>query len=209
MKTILVAAQKGGVGKTTLVTNLAAALPGRTAIVDVDPQGSAFDWAELRKRNFGGNLDAIRATAAEVGKWKAAAARNRTDWLLIDSVGTSDAVLIEAARVADMILIPTKVNSLDVTALRNTLRLLRAFNIPQPVVINCVKSVFGFQFHETRATNAIQAFGGTLANVRLSDLVAFPDAMAVGQAAHEYKPGGTAARQVEALAAFTATKLAA
>lgn len=209
MQTILVAAQKGGVGKTTLVTNLSVALSGRAAIVDVDPQGSAYEWAELRKRNFGGNLDAIRSTAGEIGKWKTAAARNGTEWLLIDSVGTSDAVLLEAARLADMILIPTRVNSLDVTALRNTIRLLKAFDIPKPVVLNCVETVFGFQRRETRATNAIKAFGGSLATVRLSALVAFPDAMAVGQAAHEYRPGSTAAYQVKALAAFAASKLAA
>lgn len=51
MKTILVASSKGGVGKTTLATHLAAqaALSGqRTALVDADPQKSATRWAERR-----------------------------------------------------------------------------------------------------------------------------------------------------------------
>ena len=51
MKTILVASSKGGAGKTTLATNLAAqfALEGkRTVLVDADPQGSSTNWAKRR-----------------------------------------------------------------------------------------------------------------------------------------------------------------
>jgi chromosome partitioning protein len=51
MKTVLVASSKGGVGKTTIATHLAAqaALAGqRTALVDADPQGSSSRWAERR-----------------------------------------------------------------------------------------------------------------------------------------------------------------
>ena len=51
MKTILVASSKGGVGKTTIATHLAAqsAVAGqRTVLVDADPQGSSTRWAERR-----------------------------------------------------------------------------------------------------------------------------------------------------------------
>jgi chromosome partitioning protein len=51
MKTVLVAGSKGGVGKTTIATHLAAhaALAGRnTALVDLDPQGSSMRWAQRR-----------------------------------------------------------------------------------------------------------------------------------------------------------------
>jgi chromosome partitioning protein len=51
MKTILVASSKGGAGKTTLATNLAAhfALDGkRTVLIDADPQGSSLRWAQRR-----------------------------------------------------------------------------------------------------------------------------------------------------------------
>lgn len=51
MKTVLVASSKGGVGKTTIATQLAAqaALSGqRTVLVDADPQGSSTRWAERR-----------------------------------------------------------------------------------------------------------------------------------------------------------------
>ncbi|MGO4775005.1 ParA family protein, partial [Lysobacter sp. 2RAB21] len=51
MKTVLVASSKGGVGKTTIATHLAAqaALEGlRTALIDADPQGSSTRWAQRR-----------------------------------------------------------------------------------------------------------------------------------------------------------------
>ncbi len=51
MRSILVVNSKGGSGKTTLATNLAVhyALRGRrTALVDLDPQGSAMDWLAAR-----------------------------------------------------------------------------------------------------------------------------------------------------------------
>lgn len=51
MRTILVASSKGGAGKTTLATNLAAhfALEGRnTVLVDADRQRSSTHWCEKR-----------------------------------------------------------------------------------------------------------------------------------------------------------------
>ncbi len=51
MRTVLVASSKGGVGKTTIATHIAAqsALSGqRTVLVDADPQGSSTRWAERR-----------------------------------------------------------------------------------------------------------------------------------------------------------------
>lgn len=51
MNYVLVASSKGGAGKTTVSTHLAAffALQGlQTALVDVDPQGSSLRWAARR-----------------------------------------------------------------------------------------------------------------------------------------------------------------
>ena len=51
MRTILVASPKGGCGKTTVATNLAAfyAAAGKeTALIDCDRQGSSLHWAEKR-----------------------------------------------------------------------------------------------------------------------------------------------------------------
>ena len=51
MKTWLVACSKGGVGKTTIATHLAAesAVSGHNVVlVDADPQASATRWCQRR-----------------------------------------------------------------------------------------------------------------------------------------------------------------
>ncbi len=51
MQIITLAAQKGGVGKTTLAVNLAVAAQAagiKTALFDLDPQESATAWSERR-----------------------------------------------------------------------------------------------------------------------------------------------------------------
>jgi chromosome partitioning protein len=49
MKTIAIALQKGGTGKTVLSVSLSASLalkaPGRVLLVDCDPQGNSSEWA--------------------------------------------------------------------------------------------------------------------------------------------------------------------
>ncbi len=62
---ILVASAKGGVGKTTISTNLAGAYArqGRhTLLVDADPQGSSLIWCEKRSHaeNDVGGVDGTR-----------------------------------------------------------------------------------------------------------------------------------------------------
>jgi chromosome partitioning protein len=55
MKTIAIALQKGGTGKTVLSVSLAAALarrhPGQVLLVDCDPQGNSTDWTYTEQLN--------------------------------------------------------------------------------------------------------------------------------------------------------------
>jgi Mrp family chromosome partitioning ATPase len=54
MKTIVIANQKGGSGKSTITVHLAAAAEaagnGPVVISDTDPQGTAADWFNQRKK---------------------------------------------------------------------------------------------------------------------------------------------------------------
>ena len=66
MQVIAVLNQKGGAGKTTIATHLARALQldgADVLLVDSDPQGSARDWAAVR-RGRPARLDHQRPTFA-------------------------------------------------------------------------------------------------------------------------------------------------
>ena len=116
MKTILVASSKGGAGKTTLATNLAAhfALEGkRTVLVDADPQHSSSRWAERRAELESAVLpiDASRKRA-----WRTSLPED-AERVVIDAPAGSMAddlqLFIEHA---DAIVVPVLPSALDIEA---------------------------------------------------------------------------------------------
>jgi len=117
MKTIVIAAQKGGAGKTTLARNLAVAASqdGRTVLcLDLDPQGSLRAWWEGREADAPAMLDrdpaphALRATLN--------AAQAQFDLCIIDTQPAAPEWLAEALGAADLVLIPVRPSPDDLRA---------------------------------------------------------------------------------------------
>lgn len=116
MKTVLVASSKGGVGKTTVATHLAAqsALSGRhTVLVDADPQGSSTRWAQRRA-----GLDSAVLPIDGTG---------RKDWtrhvpggthaVVVDAAAGAMAHDLETALAhADAVVVPVLPSALDIEA---------------------------------------------------------------------------------------------
>jgi chromosome partitioning protein len=105
---------KGGVGKSTIASNLlvAALLDGVAAAgLDLDSQGSLITWGQDRSRR--GRQPAASVAAAVVGDWRAAVARERSRALVVVDCPPSLederrlAEVLALARAATLVLVPT------------------------------------------------------------------------------------------------------
>jgi chromosome partitioning protein len=115
MLTILVASSKGGCGKTTISTHLAAyfALAGkRTTLLDADPQHSALRWCERRAA-----LDyPVTGIDAARRHWERRIPAD-TERLVIDApAGAMAAQLAPLVEHADALLVPVLPSVIDLDA---------------------------------------------------------------------------------------------
>lgn len=116
MKTILVASSKGGAGKSTIATNLAAtfALDGkRTVLVDADPQGSSTRWAERRAELESAVLP-VDGTSRRA--WRDAVPDD-ADRVVIDAAAGAMAPDLESfLDEADAVVVPVLPSAMDIEA---------------------------------------------------------------------------------------------
>ena len=116
MKTVLVAASKGGVGKTTIATHLAAqsALDGlHTVLVDADPQGSSTRWAERRA-----GLDAavLPIDGTRRKTWRKQIPDD-TQRVVVDAAAGQMADDLDVfLEMADVVIVPVQPSTLDIEA---------------------------------------------------------------------------------------------
>ncbi len=199
MKTLAIVSQKGGAGKTTLAIHLAVAATHtsmNTAVIDLDPQASSAKWADRRTAELPvvisahasrltQVLDTIRSTGGELA--------------LIDTAPHSDNAALEAARVADVVLVPCRPSILDLEAIANSLDIAKLAKKPATVILNAV-APSGTEADE--AVEAIVQLGGEACPIRLVHRVSYARAIVYGKAAQEYEPYGKAAREIDALYKF-------
>ena len=124
---LLIGGEKGGTGKTTLATNLAALriCAGRDVLlVDTDAQGSASYWASIRDE---ANMHPRVASIQKFGKGLVAEMRDlsgRYQDIIIDAGGRDSVELRSAMVVADQIVIPLQASQFDVWTLERMAELV-------------------------------------------------------------------------------------
>ena len=201
MRTICVLSRKGGTGKTTVSTSMALAghLRGRKVMLaDVDPQHSSH--YALSSRRFPGPR--IEATSGgKLFALKTAAELRDTDLLLIDTPAGLDAPVYQSIQVADLCLVVTRPNYLDLAAALATTDVLRQLNKPALIVINQAPANREGRESSTtvKAREALRFVKYPVADAVLCSRFAYAQAVAVGQSVEETDPKSLAAQEVRTL----------
>jgi chromosome partitioning protein len=201
MKTIVVTSRKGGVGKTTVAVNLAlTAFAGgaRVMLADIDPQRSATDALKARTRP-GPAL--IETTAGKLFQLHMAAGREGVDLLVIDTPSTPEAEVALAMNLADLCLLVSRPNFLDVASVVRSSEAVRRLGRTGLVVLNqAPPSRKGIEPPAVlRAIEALRFGGLPLATVGLRSRAVYQAAIAHGVSAAEWDPTSTAAREMAGL----------
>jgi chromosome partitioning protein len=204
MRTLSLVSQKGGAGKTTLSIHLAVAahMAGLSvAIVDLDPQASAWKWSKRRDAE----PYAATATAEQLEDVQARARAGGLDLLIVDSAPHADRPAIIACRAADFVLVPCKPSIMDVDAIAATLDITAFAKRPCAVVLNDCNTTTDADLAGTRGgltDRGVPLYGGALYH-----RVGFSRPLSGGLCAQESEPGGRAAQEIDALFAWTMGEL--
>ena len=196
MKTLAIIAQKGGSGKTTIAVHLAVCASRQklpTALIDIDPQASAFKWNESRSEED--RLDAIKADAGQIPAFLKQAKAGGIGLVIIDTAPHSDSAAAIAAQLADFVLIPCRPARFDLDAIASTFEIARLAKTPAAVVINAAPR--GKLAEEAR--EALQQQGITVMETILQQRAAYSHAVIDGRSVHEYEPNGKAAAEINEL----------
>ena len=201
MRTITIAARKGGVGKTTLATHLSVLAAGDgkpVLLVDVDPQRSLAWWWRLRKNE---TPALVECDAKDLAKIIPTAERQGVDTVIIDTAPHDRQGIVDAMRVADLVVLPTRPGAFDLAAIGATLEIAGQVGKPHLAILNACPPRTGSSEPSivTEARGALAGMGATIAETVISQRVALGHAIMSGQTVGEYEPDGRAAAEIAAL----------
>ncbi len=119
------------------------------------------------------------------------------DLAIVDTPARVEQAAAEAARVADLVIIPTWPSIYDLETLQISLDLIKdRAHRPLIVVLNAVPPQSG---RREQAMQAIRGMGTTTCPAFLGHQVAYEYAAQLGQSVAEYEPDGKAAAEIHAV----------
>jgi len=204
MAIIAVAGRKGGVGKSTIVGNLAAefAAMGRSvAVLDADPQHSLVAWAEQGDGMLSRSVEKVAVPGTLRARARKAA--EDTDIVLIDTPPGMPEVAYQAALAADLMLLPCGPSPLDLFALKEALSLglkARAERRSKKPRIRFVPSKVLMSTNLSRGLASSLNGMGKKVLPAIGQRVVVAEAVSQGLTVAEYAPDSAARAEFSALA---------
>ena len=195
MKTIVIASQKGGSGKTMLAAHLAveAERAGDTAwVIDTDRQATLSLWHARRKADTPQRLD---VPFARLAAGLATLAATDAAYCFIDTAPTLSTQNTALLALADLVLIPVRPSPADLWAVAETVDQVKDAGKPFVFVLTQAKP----QASITAQAVAALSQHGRVAQAFVADRVAYAAAMTGGNTAPEVAAKGHAAEEITAL----------
>jgi chromosome partitioning protein len=195
MKTIIIASQKGGSGKTMLAAHLAveAERAGDTAwLIDTDRQATLSLWHDRRKADTPQRLDVPFARMAE---GLGTLTTKGVAYCFIDTAPTLSDQNTALLNLADLVLIPVRPSPSDLWAVGETVAQVKDADKPFLFVMTQAKP----QAIITAQAVAALSQHGRVAQAFIADRVAYAAAMTGGNTAPEVAAKGHAAEEITAL----------
>ncbi|HFD31335.1 MAG TPA: chromosome partitioning protein [Gammaproteobacteria bacterium] len=209
MSIVLFGGEKGGTGKTTLATNMAAmlSLQGKDVLLlDTDRQGTASFWATVREDT---EIEPRIACVQKFGKGLASQVRDladRYDEIVIDAGGRDSMELRYSLGVADRAYIPVQPFQFDIWTIRQMDELVEMAqglneNLQAFIVLNRVSTNPAVrEDQETRDFFEEEAFQHlALLDTVLRDRIAFRKSGRDGLSVVEWKQDKKAANEMNQL----------
>ena len=185
--------QKGGAGKSTLARQLAVLVAETepSFIVDRDPQRTTTKWW-TRRDQIEPALE--RPELIDLGGTSLTEAAKRlrgkpAGVLFIDTRPAVEEPEAEAARVADLVIVPVRPSPDDLEAVGETLKILRRLDRRAAVIVNAAKN----DSRATAARAALSRYPVAVCPTHLSDRTVYLDASLEGRGVTEMR--GHAARE--------------
>jgi chromosome partitioning protein len=193
--------QKGGVGKTTLSINVAAALARsglRVLIVDSDPQGSVRDWASVREDTPPFHI--IGMDRPTIHRDLPAMTENY-DHIVIDAPPRVSELARSAILASDCVVIPVQPSPYDVWAAKEIVAIIKEASVFKENIV----SVFAINRKITNTAigrdvkDALQMYDLPILDAQVCQRVLFAESAASGRTIFEVDPLSQAAIEIDTL----------